>query len=386
MARLNLPTDRAALEDLNDEDKDALLEEIRLNRLLLDRAPTQHRRSPFFPTFSGEGKSCDYKYWRSAVRSAIDVYDNPCIQQAIRRSVSNQPAQIISNLDYDCTPDDILEALDIAYGDVHSETSAWQAFYNANQSLKENVVEWHTRLCSLWSKIPDNVANKDNYIKTKLWQGLHSTSIKESARHKHDLDTTTTADLLRYLRQLTDSKSSKSGLSCNIVSDDTSVINLEKKVELLTAQLASLKSIKPASQHNSCKPESNDNHKDIKSQPKQHKQFQNHQVCANFQQPQFNQHRFNKRDNQYGSHNNQHHHMCCDNQFSPDFHQPHHQYQYQPRFKRHYQPGFNSMYNQQHQSGYNSVPNQQFQHRQQHYNPRQSSHQFNKQSNYHGHM
>ena len=213
---------------------------------MLERMPATPRyRAPYLPSFSGDSKSGEYRNWKRAVLSAMDNFDEYTVIQAIRKSISSQPARIISNLDYDCSVDDIINALNNAYDDIHDDTLSWQVFYNATQNHKEDVIEWHTRLCSLWSNIPNNPINKEEKIKIRLWQGLRSDSLREPSRHKYDMDYVTVASLLKYLRQLENNKSSKSGFACGFVSRDTdsdvNVINLQKKVDELTAQLSKMK-------------------------------------------------------------------------------------------------------------------------------------------------
>ena len=59
------------------------------------------------------------------------------------------------------------------------------------------------------------------------------------------MDYVTAVSLLKYLRQLENIKSSKSRFPCGFVSRDTdsdvNVINLQKKVDELTAQLSKMK-------------------------------------------------------------------------------------------------------------------------------------------------
>ena len=83
----------------------------------------------------------------------------------------------------------------------------------------------------MWSKIPNNPIDKEEKIKSRLWQGLRSNSLQESSRHKCDMDYVTVASLLKYLCQLKNNKCSKSGFACGLVSRDTdsdvNVINLQ---------------------------------------------------------------------------------------------------------------------------------------------------------------
>ena len=179
------------------------------------------------PSFSGStsNKGFEYNYWRDIVIGLRRSYTDINIIQGIRKAVSGQPAHIIGRLDIDCSLDNILEALNTVYGDVHDESEALQRFYSAEQSNKESIVDWHTRLSSIWSKIP-KPGQPNLKIKKRLWVGLKSSALKESSRHIYDDDTISEVKLVKYLRQLEESKSS---LSVNTL-----------QVEELQAQVAAL--------------------------------------------------------------------------------------------------------------------------------------------------
>ena len=89
--RINLPLNRRELAMLDDDEKDHLIDEIRINRQMLERMHAAQRyRAPYLPSFSGDSKSGEYHNWQFA------------------KSISSQPTRIISNLDYDCPVDDII--------------------------------------------------------------------------------------------------------------------------------------------------------------------------------------------------------------------------------------------------------------------------------------
>ena len=118
--KINLPLNRRELDMLDDDEKDHLIDEFRINRQMLERMPATPRyRAPYLPSFSGDSKSGEYRNWKRAVLSAMDNFDEYTVIQAIRKSISSQPARIISNLDYDCSVDDIINALNNAYDDIH---------------------------------------------------------------------------------------------------------------------------------------------------------------------------------------------------------------------------------------------------------------------------
>ena len=141
-------------------------------------------------------------------------YTDASIIQAIRKSVSGQPAQIVGTLPVDCTLPTIINALDTAYDLILDAPTAWQRFYNAKQSSKESVVEWHTRLIGIWSQIPGH-GMAELHIKKRLWDGLYSDQVRESTRHHYDNDDVTEVEFVKYLRRLSEGKQTTSKATIN---------------------------------------------------------------------------------------------------------------------------------------------------------------------------
>ncbi len=218
---------------LTTEEKAQLLEEVRMSRGILH---TQQHRVPYIPTFNGESKSIDYMYWKALVQNLTLTHKDQAILQAIRKSLTGQPAQIVGNIGIACSLADVFSALDIAYDSVKDSATAWHEFYAAKQLQKETIIEWHTRLHKLWSQIPEP-GSPDLHIKKKVWTGLYSESTKESSRHMYDNDDVSEAKFIKYLRQLIDSKTPATK-SCNSLQpNDNPVDQLKSQVAALTSQL-----------------------------------------------------------------------------------------------------------------------------------------------------
>ena len=226
MAQVDITGD---VQEMSYDDKLRLLEEVRLSRELLKTQQNQ-ARIPHIPSFNGEPKGYDYKYWKGSIEILMPTYSETSILQAIRKSLTGQPAQIVGNMGIDCTLNQVLTALDTAYDPVFDTASAWQDFYSAKQLPKESIVEWHTRLTRLWEMIPDH-GDPKQHIKTKLWSGLYSKNIKESSRHKYDDDSVSEREFVTYLRRLVDTKNTR---SCATVRENTEVEDLRAQVVSLT--------------------------------------------------------------------------------------------------------------------------------------------------------
>jgi len=251
------------LSDLSNEDQARLLEEVRISRQIITQQQQPPLRTPNIPSFNGDGaKGIDYSYWKALVLSLQPNYSDVSLIQAIRKSAYGQPAQIIGTLPISCTLNDIFHALDTAYELVLDEPTAWQKFYNARQQVKEPIVDWHTRLTSMWSQIPNHGPALLN-IKKRLWDGLSSDQMKESSRHQYDNDTVDEAAFVRYLRHLAESRASSSKVShsSNMLQHSQEVDELKKQVASLITAVESLKSHDSSPDHS---------HNNYKGRPTRH--------------------------------------------------------------------------------------------------------------------
>jgi hypothetical protein len=166
-------------------------------------------RIPTLPIFSGEDslKGEDYSTWIHAVKGLVgeNIYTDQAIATAIRKSTSGQAAQVLRNVSYGASVTELLDELEIAYGEITTEATTWQHFYNAKQNKSESILAWYTRLQELLRKASANDGatpghGKDKILKTQLWTNLTNLKQKEAARHKYD-ETGTAVQLFKYLRQ-----------------------------------------------------------------------------------------------------------------------------------------------------------------------------------------
>ena len=134
--------------------------------------------TPFIPMFTGEDKGVYYRYWREVIVSIKDgqQYKESYITQLIRKYTGGKAAKRISILPLSASIDEVLEALDIIFKDTTTDATSWKAFYNAHQEKREDIIDWFTRLESLWSRAPTSTVDmmeKHQIIKSQLWTGLH---------------------------------------------------------------------------------------------------------------------------------------------------------------------------------------------------------------------
>ena len=241
------------ITDMSNDEQKLVLEELKISRALLEyqqQQPQQLPRIPHIPTFTGDAsKGFDYQYWKGLIRSVEVNYTDASIIQAIRKSVSGQPAQIVGTLPIDCTLQTIINALDTAYDLILDAPTAWQRFYNAKQSSKESVVEWHTRLTAIWSQIPGH-GMAELHIKKRLWDGLHSDQVRESTRHHYDNDDVTEVEFVKYLRRLVEGRQTGGKATLNAIqpADQQDASELRMQIAVLSSRLDALSTTYPRHQ------------------------------------------------------------------------------------------------------------------------------------------
>ena len=288
--------------DFNDLTKDEFQKMATEHALYQSMCTSTHTRStPFLPHFSGDGKGCDYRYWRESVKSLQSLkHDNNTILQAIRKSISGTAAKVIGCLPFSSTIDKIIEGLDVSFGELKNDAANWQMFYNARQQKTESIIDWNVRLRDLWKKaptatVPDTEA--DNIIKAQLWIGLKSTDVKNASRHFNDNTDKSSSDLLLYIRGLEDTTllQQQSGKLVLPVSSDGAT----DEVSALRQELAEMKVMMMQQQGDKS------NHRG----QKQYSQQPNNQKQVHNQQPNSQQQVYNQQSNgqqQLYSHQPQH--------------------------------------------------------------------------------
>jgi hypothetical protein len=85
---------------------------------------------------------------------------------------------------------DILDKLDILFGEVSDNGMIMQEFFNAFQKSDENATTFGCRLESMLQKAIDNGyldrAAKNDLLRHKFWTSLSSDRLKSQTRHKYD--------------------------------------------------------------------------------------------------------------------------------------------------------------------------------------------------------
>lgn len=151
---------------------------------------------PRIPQFSGDDPpqkgDVSYKEWRFEVQCLIgdpDVKPNLLIQ-SIRRSLRGTAKTMLIPLGEKASVKQILEKLDILFGEISNNGMIMQEFFNAFQLPNECVTSFGCRLETMLQNAIDNGyldrASKNDLLRHKFWTSLSSEKLKSQTRHKYD--------------------------------------------------------------------------------------------------------------------------------------------------------------------------------------------------------
>ena len=222
------PIDLQNWDDLSEEEKAQIKEELRISRELRSQ---QSNRVPYLPSFSGDS-GITFDHYLSAIKSVEVSNTDTSVILAIRKSVTGTAAKVVSALDFLTSKKDVLETLTNSFGILTDESNAWERFYAANQKSGETLIEWHTRVHMLYKAT--NVRNPDDMVlKSKLFNGLRDQNLKDSVLWKFEDDSASEQALFKLLRKISERKSGKLAIT-------SATHDLEQQVEALKSQIAAL--------------------------------------------------------------------------------------------------------------------------------------------------
>lgn len=151
---------------------------------------------PKLPIFSGQEDppkgEVTYEVWSFEVKCLQNSQYLPehVLLQSIRHSLKGSARSIIVPLGETATVADILQKLDVFFGNVSSCETLMQNFYSDFQKDKESIVQYGSRLEQTLSRAIQfgnmDTQAKDAMLRTKFWTGLNSQQLKNSTRHLFD--------------------------------------------------------------------------------------------------------------------------------------------------------------------------------------------------------
>ena len=170
---------------------------------------TQHIQvSPRLPVFSGsDGKGeVSFTLWEYELSCLkAEGIGEVALMQAVRRSLRGEAADILLNLGNKATVDELVDKLEVVFGDICTSESILEQFFSAKQLNRESVAAWGCRLeqtlMHAKRKKVVGVRDTDTMLRAKFWSGLADSDIKMSLRHLYD-QKSSFSDLLVRARAL----------------------------------------------------------------------------------------------------------------------------------------------------------------------------------------
>ncbi|XP_060604528.1 uncharacterized protein LOC132757299 [Ruditapes philippinarum] len=208
--------------------------------------------TPKLPYFSGDQPPLkgDESYAVCRFETKCLISENlpeQVILQVIRRSSRGTARRTIISLGEHASSVVILDKLDILFGEVSTNESVMQSFYNASS---ENVTAYGCRLEALLQVAVESghvtVAARNDMLRSKFWTGLRDEKLKILTRNKYD-SISDYNTLLREVRSVEHELSASSNISASVNAaqqstpvDKKTIDDLTGKIDLLMNKMLSL--------------------------------------------------------------------------------------------------------------------------------------------------
>ena len=148
--------------------------------------------TPKLPSFSGNHDKNGYDQWRLQLK--ILMMDPACsdsqVRSAILQSVRGIAADLLLSMPEGTGLETILNKFDMYFGNVLPLDVLTQQFHTSVQEAKEDVVAWSSRLQKLLNlmkqKRPMPNCEVEQLHRSKFWNGLYSSYIRDATRHRYD--------------------------------------------------------------------------------------------------------------------------------------------------------------------------------------------------------
>lgn len=158
-----------------------------------------HHAQARISQFSGDAAKSDvsFEQWRFEVKGMLrdEIYSEPAILQAIRRSLRGTAAEFLHNMGEDVTVKRVLDKMERIFGNILPPEAILEQFYSAKQQQNEKVAMWACRLEETLSKLEgcqDKAAPlvseevSKTMLRTKFYTGLRPGLLKNALRHNFD--------------------------------------------------------------------------------------------------------------------------------------------------------------------------------------------------------
>lgn len=151
---------------------------------------------PRISTFCGSStqkEATPWDVWKYEVECYLKsgTHTREAILEGVRRSLKGDAAKAVMRLGPSASIQEILHKLEGLYGTVAKEGALLSQFYAAQQKEDEDVTAWSCRLEDVIQKVRErgliSEGTMKEMLRSKLWSGLRSETLKNATRYKYDL-------------------------------------------------------------------------------------------------------------------------------------------------------------------------------------------------------
>ena len=145
---------------------------------------------PYVNFFSGTGpvpkNESNFEQWKVEIDSLRDSsgYPEHIVNQVMRNSLKGEARRVLFTLGPEATADDIMQKLQVTFGNVASGQTVLQEFYTAEQRENESVTLWGIRLEEIYQRaIEKGFATheqRDKMLVERFWRSLRSIELQNA--------------------------------------------------------------------------------------------------------------------------------------------------------------------------------------------------------------
>ena len=196
------------------------------------------------PLFSGDGGKGEVTFpqWKYEIRCLRNAgKPAKAIQQAVRRSLRGNAAEVLRYMGEKVGLDQILDKFEINFGEVLTPEQLLADFYSAEQVAKQSCTIWGCKLEHILTQLQEkgsfSPAAVQDMLRSKFWMGLQDERIKNATRHKFESGSTY-EDLLTSVRKLELEFAPKAGAAKQQAQQATPSDPLMDKMDKLLSEMS----------------------------------------------------------------------------------------------------------------------------------------------------
>lgn len=146
---------------------------------------------PKLSFFSGEpsknANEVSFRQWCYEVKGLVEEgFSDGRIIASMWRNLRGKAAEALMNLGSTTTVAKVLEKFELLFGEVQQPEVLLQCYFDSEQQVDESVSAWSCRLETTLSKLKIWQSEARQMLRSKFWNGLQNTRIKDALRHHYE--------------------------------------------------------------------------------------------------------------------------------------------------------------------------------------------------------